>query len=144
MATDFSPVGEKTRRQVAGDEWYEANMKNMSEFDRAWQMYVTNINWAGTWSRGVISHQQYSLINLAMLAAAGHLGEFEHHVENALLRTKVPLEQLRELFLHIAQYCGIATGTEIFIIARRVFKKLGIDPNAMEPLDTSPLYHMPE
>ena len=66
-----------------------------TEFDRAWQMYVTNINWAGTWSRNIIPPQQLSLINLAMLAASGQMHEFEHHFRNALLRTNVPLEQLR-------------------------------------------------
>ena len=142
MATDFSPVGEKTRRQVAGDEWYEANMKNMSEFDRAWQMYVTNINWAGTWSRNIIPPPQLSLVNLAMLAASGQMHEFEHHFRNALLRTKVPLEQLRELLLHIAQYCGIATGTNMFRIARRVLAEEKIDLSGIEPLDTNYLYSL--
>lgn len=142
MTKGFSPIGERTRREVAGDDWFETNMRNMTNFDRPWQMYVTNINWAGTWSRGIITRQEFSLINLAMLAANGNLGEFEHHVYNAIERNKVPLEKLRELLLHIAQYCGIARGTEIFIIARKVLKDLGIDGNSVAPLDTSGLYKL--
>jgi 4-carboxymuconolactone decarboxylase len=140
----MSAVGAKTRREILGDEWVDSNSQNVTEFDRAWQMYVTNINWAGTWSRNIIPPQQFSLINLAMLAASGQMHEFELHFRNALLRTKVPLEQLRELLLHIAQYCGIATGTSMFRIARRVLAEEKIDVSGMEPLDTNYLYSLSE
>jgi alkylhydroperoxidase/carboxymuconolactone decarboxylase family protein YurZ len=139
----MSTVGKKTRREVLGDEWVDGNSQNTTEFDRAWQMYVTNINWAGTWSRNIIPPQQLSLVNLAMLAASGQMREFELHFRMALLRTRVPLEQLRELLLHIAQYCGIATGTSIFRIARRVLAEEAIDLGGIEPLDTSYLYSLP-
>lgn len=138
----LSPRGTKTRRAILGDEWVEKNLNNVTEFDRAWQMYVTNINWAGTWSRNIIPPRELSLINLAMLAASGQMQEFEHHFRNALLRTKVPLEQLRELLLHVAQYCGIPTGTDMFRIARRVLAEEKIDLGALAPLDTRYLYQL--
>jgi 4-carboxymuconolactone decarboxylase len=140
----MSSVGTETRRKILGDDWVDTNRQNVTEFDRAWQMYVTNINWAGTWSRNIIPQQQLSLINLAMLAASGQMHEFEHHFRNALLRTKVPLEQLRELLLHIAQYCGIPTGTDMFRIARRVLAEEGIDVSSIQPLDTNYLYSLSE
>jgi 4-carboxymuconolactone decarboxylase len=142
MKSLMSAAGAKTRRQVLGDEWVDGNSQNATEFDRAWQMYVTNINWAGTWSRNIIPPQQLSLVNLAMLAASGQMHEFELHFRVALLRTKVPLEQLRELLLHIAQYCGIATGTSMFRIARRVLAEEAIDLSGIEPLDTNYLYSL--
>jgi 4-carboxymuconolactone decarboxylase len=138
----MSAVGAKTRREILGDEWVDSNSQNVTEFDRAWQMYVTNINWAGTWSRNIIPPQQFSLINLAMLAASGQMHEFELHFRVALLRTKVPLEQLRELLLHVSQYCGIATGTSMFRIARRVLAEENIDVSGMAPLDTNDLYSL--
>jgi 4-carboxymuconolactone decarboxylase len=138
----MSAVGAKTRREILGDQWVDSNSQNATEFDRAWQMYVTNINWAGTWSRNIIPPQQLSLVNLAMLAASGQMHEFELHFRVALLRTKVPLEQLRELLLHVAQYCGIATGTSMFRIARRVLAEEQIDISAIEPLDTNCLYSL--
>lgn len=140
--TLLSPRGMRTRRAILGDEWVDANLGNVTEFDRAWQMYVTNINWAGTWARGIIPARSLSLVNLAMLAASGQMHEFEHHFRNALLRTGVPLEQLRELLLHVAQYCGIPTGTDMFRIARRVLAEEGIDLDALAPLDTSYLYSL--
>jgi alkylhydroperoxidase/carboxymuconolactone decarboxylase family protein YurZ len=142
MKSLMSAAGAKTRREVLGDEWVDGNSQNATEFDRAWQMYVTNINWAGTWSRNIIPPQQLSLVNLAMLAASGQMHEFELHFRVALLRTGVPLEQLRELLLHIAQYCGIATGTSMFRIARRVLAEEAIDLSGIEPLDTNYLYSL--
>ena len=142
MKSLMSAAGAKTRREVLGDEWVDGNSQNATEFDRAWQMYVTNINWAGTWSRNIIPPQQLSLVNLAMLAASGQMHEFELHIRVALLRTRVPLEQLRELLLHIAQYCGNATGTSMFRIARRVLAEEAIDLSGIEPLDTNYLYSL--
>ena len=142
MKSLMSAAGAKTRRQVLGDEWVDGNSQNATEFDRAWQLNVTNINWAGTWSRNIIPPQQLSLVNLAMLAASGQMHEFELHFRVALLRTRVPLEQLRELLLHIAQYCGIATGTSMFRIARRVLAEEAIDLSSIEPLDTNYLYSL--
>ncbi|QRG06317.1 carboxymuconolactone decarboxylase family protein [Xanthobacter dioxanivorans] len=140
MKSLLSEQGTKARRDVLGADWVDRNLENTTEFDCAWQMYVTNINWAGTWSRNIIPQQQLSLINLAMLAASGQMHEFEHHFRNALVRTKVPLTQLRELLLHVAQYCGIPTGTDMFRIARRVLAEEGIDLSTLQPLDTSYLY----
>lgn len=134
---DFSPVGLKTRREIAGDEWFELNMDNMTEWDRYWQIVATNTNWHTTWSRGIIPRQTLSLVNMSMLAAMGHWGEFEHHFRNALVRTKVPLVQMREIMLHISQYCGMATGGEIWKIARRVLKEENIDLSELPPLDSS-------
>ena len=140
----FSPLGLKTRREIAGDEWFDLNMENMTEWDRYWQIFATNTNWNGTWSRGIIPQQTLSLVNLAMLAAMGHWGEFEHHLRSALLRTKVPLVQLREIMLHISSYCGMATGGEIWKIARRVLKELNVDLSTLPPLDTSHIDYRPK
>lgn len=134
---DFSPIGLQTRREIAGDEWFELNMKNMTEWDRYWQIAATNTNWHTTWSRGIIPRQTLSLVNMAMLASMGHWGEFEHHFRNALVRTKVPLIEMREIMLHISQYCGMATGGEIWKIARRVLKEENIDLSTLPPLDSS-------
>lgn len=140
MKAYFSTVGDQTRREVLGNEHVDSLMESRTNFDEPWFQYVTNINWGGTWARGILSKQQLSLVNLAMLAGAGQMIEFERHFRIALVTNKVPLVQLRELLLHIGQYCGIPTGAEIFLIARRVMNNEGMDPGAMEPLDTSALY----
>ncbi|WP_326538292.1 carboxymuconolactone decarboxylase family protein [Pseudorhodoferax sp.] len=127
MSTDFDADGVATRRAVLGDRHVDSLKGQTTRFDRGWNMYVTNVSWAGTWTRGVIDKPTLSLISLAMLAGAGQMEEFERHVRNALLRTGVPLAQLREVLLHIGHYCGIPTGAACFAIVRRVAAESGLD-----------------
>jgi|APCry1669193181_1035450.scaffolds.fasta_scaffold01236_9 alkylhydroperoxidase/carboxymuconolactone decarboxylase family protein YurZ len=134
---DFSPAGMNARAEVAGDEWFKVNMENMTEWDKYWQIHATNTSWSTTWARGIVPRETLSMVTMGMLAAEGHWGEFEHHFRNALLRTKVPLIQLREIMLHISLYCGIPTGAEIWKIARRVLKEENIDLSQLTPLDSS-------
>lgn len=133
MTTEFDPAGVAARRGVLGDEHVDRLDRATTAFDAAWNQYVTNVSWAGTWSRGVIDRPTLSLISLAMLAGAGQMEEFERHLRNALLRTHVPLVQLREVLLHIGHYCGIPTGAACFAIARRVFAELGVTIDADLP-----------
>lgn len=129
--TPHSPLGHKTRRIIVGDE-YVKNALQSTPFDAEWQAYLNNQLWARTWARGVITHQEFSMINLAMLAGLGRLEEFELHFKIAITRTKPPLEKLRELLLHIGMYCGIPIGRDCFIIARRLLKEHDIDLSVLE------------
>ena len=126
MTHDFDPAGAASRRAVLGNEHVDRLQSVGSELDRAWNMYVTNVSWAGTWARGILDRPMLSLISLAMLAGAGQMEEFERHVRNALLRTGVSQLQLREVLLHIGHYCGIPTGAACFAIVRRVMREEGL------------------
>ncbi|MBN9541721.1 MAG: carboxymuconolactone decarboxylase family protein [Reyranella sp.] len=129
MTHDFDPAGAASRRAVLGDQHVDRLQGQGSGFDHAWNMYVTNVSWAGTWTRGIIDRPTLSLVSLAMLAGAGQMEEFERHVRNALLRTGVPQVQLREVLLHIGHYCGIPTGAACFAIVRKVMREEGIVPD---------------
>jgi alkylhydroperoxidase/carboxymuconolactone decarboxylase family protein YurZ len=129
--TPHAPLGHKTRRAVVGDD-YVKNALQSTPFDAEWQAYLNNQLWARTWARGVITHQEFSLINLAMLAGMGRMEEFELHFKIAITRTKPPLEKLRELLLHIGMYCGIPIGRDCFVIARRLLKEHGIDLSVLD------------
>ncbi len=129
--TPHSRLGHATRRVVVGDD-YVKNALQSTHFDAEWQAYLNNQLWARTWARGVITHQEFSLINLAMLAGLGRMEEFELHFKIAITRTKPPLEKLRELLLHIGMYCGIPVGRDCFVIARRLLKEHDIDLSVLE------------
>ena len=130
MTQDFDPAGAASRRAVLGDAHVDKLQGQGSPMDRAWNMYVTNVSWAGTWARQVIDRPTLSLVTLGMLAGAGQMEEFERHVRNALLRTGVSQLQLREVLLHIGHYCGIPTGAACFAIVRKVMREEGIAPDA--------------
>lgn len=125
--TDFDPRGEAVRRHLLSDETFDKAMAAMTPFDREYQIFVTNQIFGRTWARGILSQQQLSLINLAMLAGKGCMEEFEMHFRVAVKVTGVPIIQLRELLLHIGLYCGIPIARDAFVIARRVLKEEGVD-----------------
>ena len=132
QAAGFAKAGDVSRRAIIGDQYVDGMLKAKNAFDHEWQEYLNNQLWGRTWARGILSHQQLSLVNLSMLAGLGRMEEFELHFRIALTRTKVPLIQLREILLHIGMYCGVPIGRDAFAIARRVLKEEGVDVSQLE------------
>lgn len=128
----FTVRGDRSRRAIIGDEYVDGMLAKINPFDYEWQHYLNDQLWGRTWARGILEHRQLSLINLAMLAGMGRMEEFELHFRIALLRTKVPLIQLREVLLHIGLYCGVPIGRDCFAIARRVLEEEKIDVSILD------------
>jgi 4-carboxymuconolactone decarboxylase len=112
--------GLAARREVLGASYVDAALGRATPFEAEFQEMVTEYCWGGTWGRGVMDRQRRSILNLGMLAALGRMHEFELHFRAALLNNKVPLEELKEVLLQIAVYCGIPAGVEAFRVARKV------------------------
>lgn len=126
-------AGLRVRKEVLGAEYVEAALSKTTAFDKDFQDIVTEYCWGGTWGKGVLTKQQRSLLNLGMIAALGRMHEWELHFRAALVKNKVPLEELREILIQIAIYCGIPAGVECFRIAKRVLQEEGIDASQMKP-----------
>ncbi|MET4580463.1 carboxymuconolactone decarboxylase family protein [Ottowia thiooxydans] len=133
-AVPYDAKAVEVRRHLLGDDVFEAMQRDMTALDAEWQAYTTNQLFGRTWARGILSHQQLSLINLAMLAGLGRMEEFELHLRIAVTRTQVPLVQLREVILHIGMYCGIPIARECFVIARRLLAELNVDLSGIDEL----------
>ena len=114
------------RKEVLGKEYVEAALGRTSEFERDFQTMVTEYCWGGTWARGVLDRQRRSILNLGMLAGMGRFTEFELHMRAAIVANKLPLQELREVLLQIAVYCGIPTGVEVHKIARKLLTDQGL------------------
>ena len=112
-------AGMKMRRQVAGGEYVDKAMANMTDFNRDFQRIVTEYCWGEVWTGTALSDKQRSLQNLCLLAALNRPTEFETHCRGAL-RNGVTVDELRETLTQIAVYAGIPAGMEAFRIARRV------------------------
>lgn len=130
--SDYSPDGVAVRRHLLGDATFESMHQAKTGLDSEWQLFTTNQLFGRTWARGILGHQQLSLINLAMLAGLGRMEEFELHFRIALTRTKVPPIELREILLHIGMYCGIPIGRECFAIARRLLREEEVDLSVLD------------
>jgi 4-carboxymuconolactone decarboxylase len=127
--------GEAHRRKVWGDKYVDKATADINSFDRPFQNYVTENVFGRTWSSGILTVQELSLINLGMLAAAGRMDAFELHFRSALLYTKVPLAVLRETLMHITIYCGAATGRDVFVIAQKVLKEEKVDLSILDQVE---------
>ena len=112
-------AGLKVRKEVLGAEYVENSLKNADDFNREFQEMVTEYCWGGTWGRGVLDKQRRSILNLGMLAALGRMHEFELHFRGAI-RNGLSLDELKEVLLQIAVYCGVPAGVEAFRVARKV------------------------
>ena len=131
MASDQFEKGLEIRKEVLGEEYVDASLAKADDFNRDFQNLVTEYCWGGSWGRGVLSKQQRSILNLGMLAALNRPQEFKLHFLGALTNG-VGLDEIREVLIQIAIYCGIPSGGEAFRIAREVFKEEGIDVSSMD------------
>ena len=131
MASDQYETGLNIRKEVLGEEYVDAAMAKADDFNRDFQEMVTEYCWGGSWGRGVLTKQQRSMLNLGMLAALNRPHEFKLHFLGALTNG-VSIEEIREVLIQIAIYCGIPAGVEAFRIAREVFKEEGIDVSRMD------------
>ena len=109
----------------------QAALAKADDFNRDFQNMVTEYCWGGSWGRGVLTKQQRSMLNLGMLAALNRPHEFKLHFLGALTNG-VGIDEIREVLIQIAIYCGVPAGVEAFRIAREVFQEEGIDVSRMD------------
>jgi 4-carboxymuconolactone decarboxylase len=119
-------TGLANRRDVLGAEHVDRALENVGDFDRQFQDLVTEMAWGECWGDPTLPRRERSILNLGMLAALGRMHEFELHFRAALVNNKVPLEELKEVLLQIAVYCGIPAGVEVFRVARKVLAEEGV------------------
>ena len=127
MSTERFEAGLAVRREVLGAEYVEQALAGADSFNRDFQELATEFCWGGTWARGVLDRKTRSILNLGMLSALNRPEEFKLHVRGALTNG-CTLDELREVLLQIAVYCGIPAGVEAFRLARDVLRELGIEP----------------
>ena len=132
MASDQYEAGLKERTEVLGPEYVERAVTGADNFNRDFQQIVTEYCWGGTWGRGVLERKNRSVLNLGMLAALGKSHEFKLHFRGAI-NNGLTLEELREVLIQIAVYCGIPVGVEAFRNAREVLEDMNIDTSNMDP-----------
>jgi 4-carboxymuconolactone decarboxylase len=114
--------GERTRREVLGDEHVDRAQAKATEFTRPFQDFITRYAWGEVWNRPVLDRRQRSMITLAALTAVRAEGELELHVRAALHNGLTP-EEIREVLLHTAVYAGVPAANAAFAVAQRVLEE---------------------
>ncbi|MFN4145315.1 MAG: 4-carboxymuconolactone decarboxylase [Runella sp.] len=109
------------RRTVLGDAHVDRAIQNTTELNSDFQDFITRYAWGEIWTRPQLSKHQRSLITLAMLIALNRGNEFKMHVK-AALNNGVSIEEIREVIMQSALYCGLPAANEAFHLAEEVLK----------------------
>lgn len=113
------------RKAVLGAEFVEKSFAAADDFNRPMQELTTQYCWGETWGRPGLDRKTRSMLNLAMLAALNRPHEFKAHVRGAITNG-VSKDEIREVLLQAAIYCGVPVGMDTFRMAKEVFAELGI------------------
>ncbi len=117
--------GLATRRAVLGTEYVDNSLKNADDFNMPMQELVTEYCWNEIWNRPGLDRKTRSFLNLAMLIALNRPHELKLHVRGAI-NNGLTKEEIREVFLQAAIYCGVPAAIDAFRTAKEVFKDMGI------------------
>ena len=123
MNKDLFERGLAIRKAVLGKEYVEKSIATADDFSRPMQELATEYCWGHIWSRPGLERRDRSLINLAMISALNRPHELKLHVKGALANG-VTREEMLEVFLQVAIYCGVPAGIDSFRIAREAFAEV--------------------
>jgi 4-carboxymuconolactone decarboxylase len=109
----------RTRREVLGDEHVDRAIANTSDFTRDFQDLITRYAWGEIWTRPGLDRKTRSAITLTALVALGHFEELALHVR-AARRNGLTDDEIKEVLLQTAIYCGVPAANHAFAVAQRV------------------------
>ena len=115
--------GMKTRRAVLGDAHVDKAEAKKDAFSEPFQDLITRYAWGEIWSRPGLARRERSLIVLATMVALNREEEFKMHVR-AALNNKVTREEIQEVLLQCAIYCGVPAANAAFHSAQEVFAEV--------------------
>ena len=121
--------GLKVRREVLGDAHVDRATAATTELTREFQELITQYAWGTIWSRPGLDRRSRSLITLTALVARGHHQELALHLR-AARRNGLTIDEIKELLLKTAIYCGVPNANTAFRIAQQVIEE---PPEGEEP-----------
>jgi 4-carboxymuconolactone decarboxylase len=107
------------RREVLGDQHVANSLAAATEFTRPIQDYITESCWGDVWTRPGLDRRTRSLVTVAMLTALNRMTEFGVHVRGAR-RNGCTEQEIQEVLLQAAVYCGAPAALEAFRVAETV------------------------
>jgi len=120
---DLFDKGLQTRREVLGSEYVDNSIRSADDFNRPMQELVTQYCWGDVWNRPGLDRKTRSMLNLAMLSTLNRPHELKLHVRGALTNG-VTKDEIAEVFLQVAIYCGVPAAIDSFRVAREAFKDM--------------------
>ena len=115
--------GLAVRRAVLGSDYVDRSIAAADDFNRPMQELVTEYCWGEVWTRPGLPRQTRSLINLALLTALNRPHEVKIHLKGAL-NNGCSKDEIMEVLLQTAIYCGVPAAIDSFRLAREVFAEV--------------------
>jgi 3-oxoadipate enol-lactonase/4-carboxymuconolactone decarboxylase len=122
--SDTHDRGMKVRREVLGDAHVDRATESATPFTADFQDFITRYAWGEIWARPGLDRKTRSCITLTALVALGHDHELALHVR-AALRNGLTDDEIKEVLLQTAVYCGVPAANAAFAIAQQVLDEEG-------------------
>ena len=119
MNKELFEKGLAVRRAVLGAEYVDKSIASADDFNRPMQELVTEYCWGEIWNRPGLDRKTRSLVTVAMLTALGRPHELKGHVRGAL-NNGASVQEIQEVLLHAAIYCGVPSAVDAFRAAAEV------------------------
>lgn len=120
--TEKYEKGLEIRKTVLGEEYVNKSINNATDFNRDLQELVTTYCWGEVWGREGLERKTRSVINLAMITALNRPHELKLHVRGAL-NNGLSTNEIKEVLLQTAIYCGVPAAIDAFRIANEVIEE---------------------
>ena len=130
--------GMRVRREVLGDDHVDAAIERTTGFTADFQDLITRYAWGEIWTRPGLDRTTRSCITLTALVALGRLDELELHVR-AGVRNGLTADEIKEVLLQSAIYCGVPAANAAFAVAQRALAEHDEPPSypASQPNDSA-------
>ena len=125
MNDELFEKGLGIRKSVLGPEFVEKSIAAADDFNEPLQRLVTEYCWGAVWGREELPKKIRSLLNIAMISSLNRNHELKMHVKGAI-RNGCTKEEIREVLLQVAIYCGVPAAVVAFRCAKEVFKDRGV------------------
>ena len=126
MTADNFTKGLNNRKEILGDEFVSAQIDKATDFSKPLQDLVTEFCFGAVWGRDGLSRRDRSLINIALLAAAGRAHALEHHVR-AAITNGATRDEIRETLVHVIPYAGFPAAFDAFEVAEAALDEQGAE-----------------
>jgi 3-oxoadipate enol-lactonase/4-carboxymuconolactone decarboxylase len=124
MSDDAHDRGMKVRREVLGDEHVDRSIERATAYTQDFQDFITRYAWGEIWSRPGLDRRTRSCVTLTALVALGRFDELALHIRGAR-RNGLTLEEISEVLLQTAVYCGVPAANSAFHVFQRVLDEDG-------------------
>src|SRR6516165_3238040 len=116
--------GANARRKILGDAWVDRADANRNSFNAEWQNFITRCAWGEVWTRPHFDERTRRVLVIGTMMAIGRWEEFRMHLRAALVEGGFSPDDIKEIILQQAIYCGVPVGNHAFRQAGKVLEEL--------------------